>query len=381
MGGQGVVSPNEGNVRSVLIVRSAFGEIYELAWLRALRELGIDADLFDTHSYIPLNIAGRLQQRYLWGPHLDRVNRLLVERVEEMRPDVVVFYHGHHYRAETIAEVAKRSFVCGSHCDDPFGRPHLREYRLLLKALPEYDGYHVNRERNISEALALGVKRARVLMMYYIPWIHYPSSLSPVEQAAWGSDVVYAGHMEPDHRIECLSSVVRNGFKCRIYGGEVGWRTELPRDVYEAVRPIPNVRGDDYRRVLCASKIAACFFSKWNRDQYTNRSWEIPACGVFLLSERTPAMQEFYTEGKEAEFFDTAEEFIDKVRFYLGNETARLAIAAAGHVRVLKSGHDIYSRMRQWIGDVEEWQGEKREEGEAVIQGTAIQKQEMSCHD
>lgn len=375
MGGQSVLSPNEVHVRSVLIVRSAFGEIYEFAWLRALRELGVRADLFDTHSYIPSNIAGRLQQRYLWGPHIDRVNRLVVERVEQTRPDVVVFYHGHHYRAQTIAEIAKRSFVCGSHCDDPFGRPHLREYRLLIKALPEYDGYHVNRERNIREAMCRGVKRARVLMMYYIPWIHYPCRLNVPEQTAWGSDVVYAGHMEPDHRIECLSSVVRNGFKCRIYGGEVGWRTGLPESVYRVVQPIPNVRGDDYRRVLCASKIAACFFSKWNRDQYTNRSWEIPACGAFLLSERTPAMQEFYTEGKEAEFFDTPEEFIDKVRFYLGNETARMRIAAAGYARVLKSGNDIYSRMRQWLADIEEWRSERRD------QESAIPRQEMSCHD
>ena len=369
-----------GKVRSVLIVRSAFGEIYELAWLRALRELGIEADLFDTHSYIPSNLAGRLQERYLVGPHIDRVNRMVVDRVKEMHPDAVVFYHGHHYRADTIAQIAKRSFVCGSHCDDPFGRPHLREYRLLMKSLPEYDGYHVNRECNIAEAIAHGVKRARVLMMYYIPWLHHPCTLSAEEQRAWGSDVVYAGHMEPDHRIECLSAVVRDGFKCRIFGGDVGWRAALPKDVYTVVRPIPNVRGNDYRRALCASKIAACFFSKWNRDQYTNRAWEIPACGVFLLSERTPAMQSFYTEGTEAEFFDTPDEFIDKVRFYLRNETARIRIASAGLARAMRSENDIYSRMRQWLADVTEWRFQKRGQGEASIEASPINKR-MAFYD
>jgi len=134
----------------------------------------------------------------------------------------------------------------------------------------------------------------------------------------------------------------------------------LPRDVYTTVKPIFYARGADYRRALCASKIGTCFFSRWNRDQYTTRSWEIPACGTFLLSERTPAMQEFYREGKEAEFFEGPEEFMDKVKFYLDNDAARKRIAAAGYARVIASGNDIYSRMRQWLADVTDWRCEKQ---------------------
>ncbi len=346
-------------VESVLIVQSAFGEIYEPTWLRALRDLGIKAELFGTHSYIPANLAGRLEQRYLIGPHIGKVNRMVLKRMKEMRPDVVHFYQGHHYHAETIAQVAEVTFASGLHCDDPFGRPERREYRLLMKALPEYDGYHLNRQCNVAEAAAFGVKRARVLMTYYIPWLHYPCSLSAQEQQTWESDVVFAGHVEPDLRIECLSRAARSGIKCRIFGGEAQWRSALPGDVYRVVQPTPKVRGSDYRKALCASKIGACFFSKWNRDQYTNRSWEIPACGVFLLSERTPAMQEFYSEGKEAEFFESPEEFINKVQFYLRNEATRKRIAASGYARVTASGNDIYSRMRQWLTDIAEWRYEK----------------------
>jgi hypothetical protein len=353
-------SLNNNRLESVLIARSAFGEIYEHAWLKALRDLGIKAELFDTHCYIPQNLAGRLEQHYLLGPHIGKVNRLVVERVREMRPDVAHFYQGHHYTPETIAQVANLTFASGSHCDDPFGRRHRREYQLLMKALPEYDGYHVNRQCNVAEAAACGVKRVRVLMTYYIPWMHYPCALSAQEQRDFGSDVVFAGHMEPDLRIECLSRVARAGLRCRIFGGEAQWRSALPGDVYRVAGPTPNVRGADYRRALCASKIASCFFSKWNRDQYTNRSWEIPACGTFLLSERTPAMQEFYCEGKEAEFFESLEEFIDKVQFYLRDESARKRIAAAGYARVIASGNDIYSRMRQWLADVTKWRDEKQ---------------------
>jgi spore maturation protein CgeB len=355
-----MVASGGNKVESVLLVRSAFGEIHELAWLRALRDLGIEVELLDTHSHIPANLAGRMEQRYLFGPHIGRVNRMVVEHARKMGPDVVHFYQGHHFTAETIANVAQIAFTSGLHNDDPFGRPDLREYRLLLGALPKYDGYHVNRECNLAEATAYGIKRVRVLMMYYIPWLHYPCFLSAQEQKNFGSDVVFAGHMEPDLRVECLSEVIRAGMKCRIFGGDPEWRSVLPRDAYESVRPIFHARGADYRRALCASKIGACFFSKWNRDQYTTRSWEIPACGVFLLSERTPAMQGFYREGEEAEFFEGPEEFIDKARFYVNNEDARKRIAAAGYSRVIASGNDIYSRMRQWLADVTDWHNEKQ---------------------
>ncbi|HVN92786.1 MAG TPA: glycosyltransferase [Terracidiphilus sp.] len=351
-------APGANNIESVLLVRSAFGEIHELAWLRALRDLGIRVELFDTHSYIPRNLAGRIEQRYLRGPHIRKVNRMVIERARAMRPDVIHFYQGHHYSAETITAVSQFAFVSGSHDDDPFGRPRFREYRLLMKALCQYDGYHVNRQCNIAEAASYGVKRARVLMMYYIPWLHYPCSLSPQEQAEFGSDVVFAGHMEPDLRIECLSGVIRSGIKCRIFGAEAEWKSALPPDADEALQPGGYARGEDYRRALCASKIGACFFSKWNRDLYTTRAWEIPACGVFLLSERTAPMQEFYREGKEAEFFGSPAEFIDKVRFYLNNDTARERIAKAGYARVIASGNDVYSRMRQWLADVSCWRNE-----------------------
>ena len=348
-------------VESVLLVRSAFGEIHELAWLRALRDLGIQVELFDTHTHIPPNLAGRLEQRYLAGPHIRKVNRMVLEGARTMRPDVVHFYQGHHYTAETIANVAQIAFASGS--------AQRRSIRKIgspgIPSSSEGDCRNTTVITSIGNVISRrplpsGVKRARVLMMYYIPWLHFPCSLTAQEQKDFGSDVVFAGHMEPDLRVECLSGVIRAGLKCRIFGGAEEWTSALDQDAYESVRPIFHARGADYRRALCASKIGVCFFSKWNRDRYTTRSWEIPACGVFLLSERTSAMQEFYCEGKEAEFFDNSEEFIDKARFYVNNESARKKIAAAGYARVIASGNDIYSRMRQWLADVTSWRNEKQ---------------------
>jgi hypothetical protein len=88
----------------------------------------------------------------------------------------------------------------------------------------------------------------------------------------------------------------------------------------------------------------------------------LPPCALCKQDRdlRTPAMQEFYREGKEAEFFEGPEEFMDKVKFYLDNNAARMRIAAAGYARVIASGNDIHSRMRQWLADVADWRREKQ---------------------
>ena len=78
-----------------------------------------------------------------------------------------------------------------------------------------------------------------------------------------------------------------------------------------------------------------------------------------MLSERTPIMEEMFEEGKEAEYFSSSEEFLDKIGFYLCNGSARNRIAAAGHRRVVTSGHDVYSRMKQWLVDISDWVGYK----------------------
>jgi len=367
---------NNTQIRSVLIVRGAFGQMYEPAWHRALNELGINCRLFDCHAMTLPGVLGRVERRVLAGPGIKRVRRNLISIVKQERPDVTLLYQGHYCNKQTLEQLRPATFIAGYHNDNPFGpKQNMLRYRHFLPSLPLYHGFHVYRERNVQEMVNAGVPRVKVLMSYYLPWLDYPHKLSSAELGHLGCDVVFAGHCENDMRSECIAKLVRDNTQVKIYGVERYWKRDLPKDVYAKVKPIPLVFGEDYRKAICGSKMALSFFSKWNQDQYTRRVFEIPACGVFLLSERTSTMQGLFAEGVEAEFFSSADECLEKVRFYLNNDAARRKIAEGGYRRVTTSGHDIYSRMKQWLADVALW---RRESGMGTSDAIKVRR-DTSC--
>jgi spore maturation protein CgeB len=86
------------------------------------------------------------------------------------------------------------------------------------------------------------------------------------------------------------------------------------------------------------------------------RTFEVPACKAFFLAERTAAHQELFEEGKEAEFFSSAEECADKVRFYLRADSERNRIAEQGYRRCLNSDYSLHSSVAKAVAQIQSLQ-------------------------
>jgi spore maturation protein CgeB len=106
---------------------------------------------------------------------------------------------------------------------------------------------------------------------------------------------------------------------------------------------------DDYPVALACAGIGLGLLSKRFPETTTTRTFEIPACGTFLLAERTADHLSLYEEGREAEFFSSTGELVEKARFYTANPALRERIAQAGRERYLRSGHTRRTRYREML--------------------------------
>ncbi len=322
--------------------------------MRALERLGhqvLPVPLSRTHRE---NSWDSIQKRVLRAKRYERTldakateasSEVLTTALEN-RPDLVWLEWPRLITAETISQIKRRlpaTQVVSFQHDNPFADRTYASYGWgrFFEALPYYDLHLVKRPADIQEYQSRGAKRVELFTDGYCEELFYPETPRPVSN---DFQVVFIG-TSLDYRVGVLDRLTRQ-FKLDIHiFGERWNRTKLYWTRRELLHP--PAEGEVYRRVVCGSKIALGFVSHSNRDDWTIRTFEVPACGAFFLTERTKSHQQFYEEGKEAEFFASPEECRDKILYYLSHDSARERIAAAGRERCLKSGYGLTARMQQ----------------------------------
>ncbi|WP_166332531.1 CgeB family protein [Sphingobacterium chungjuense] len=216
-----------------------------------------------------------------------------------------------------------------------------------LEGIPLYDIHFTTKSYVIDELKRLGAKRVVFTNKHYEHTFHYPRNLSSEEIERLGGDVGFIGMWEQE-RCDSILFLAKNGIKVKVFGGGK-WQDY--KDV-ENLEVLPAVYSEDYSKALQAFKISLCFLRKINADLQTSRSMEIPACGGFMLAERTSEHLTLFSEGKEAEFFSSNEELLQKCHYYLKHDNERTQIVDAGVLRCQSSGYsnrDAIKRMLEIV--------------------------------
>lgn len=334
--------------------------IYEKSSAEALHELGVQVIPFSWKEFF-YGTFGRVQRSIPFpGPAVFGLNSKLIQKVDEIRPDVLWIWRGTHILPSTLEKIKKKfgTKLISYNNDDPFGPKahgnapwhHYFLWRMYIKTLPCFDYNFVYRQLNIEEAKECGAKNPHVLMPYFVPSMHRPVELNEEDKKKYECDVVFVGHYEADGRVDYLRALVDAGVHVKLFGGGA-WNRDVLGNLADYFGDTSPAQGEEYCKALCGAKMCLAFLSKLNRDTYTRRCFEIPACGQLLICEKTDDLARIFKEDEEAVFFLDKNELVQKALFYLRNEILLKKIANDGSIKV-KCGYKVKDVMNKFINTI-----------------------------
>lgn len=317
----------------------------------ALEELGPHVVRFPYEPYtwaerasLPVRAVRKAAPRLFVGG----INRALLAAVRESRPDIVWVDKGVYFTTATLRAAmevrtrrGQRPLFLHFHPDDAF---HPTIYSALYKdTLLLYDCHFIPHRWVMDDHRRRGAKRVEFWPYGYYPAVHAPVPPSEAPGPDFGPDVSFVGRWEKG-RAEWLERLASGGIGLGVWG--TIWDRLAPDSPLRAHLRFRSAIGRELAAVASLSKISLGFLSETNYDGHTSRTFEIPACGGFMLAQRSAGQLEFFEEGREIECFSSYEEMHDKIRFYLTHDSARESIRAAGRERCLRSGYSYQERFR-----------------------------------
>jgi len=312
---------------------------------RAIERLGHRVSEFDTDPYLAsgLPLLRKIRNRTLIGRSVARFNRDLLAKADADRPDLIWFEKAVYLYPKTLRALrALGIYTLSFNIDNPFGPRRDPGRRLLLATIPEFDLHLVQREINLVDYRRAGARDVILMRTAYEPTVHFPPP------AGWSDvdrryDVVFIGSCY-DNRAEFLTQLaMRHGVPLTIWGDH--WQRAMSASAQAALWRGPAIYNDSYRETMWRSRICLSFVTHSNRDDVAHKSFEIAACGAFLLAEDTPGHQAHFIANHEAVFFRDVDEGVAQIRRFLPNEAARAEIATAGRRRAESSGYSNDARI------------------------------------
>ena len=310
-----------------------------------LRELGhrvVGLELYPPEHFGNPTFFQRARRRLFGLADAGRINQRILEHVNQKRWDVLWIDKGLLVEANTLHQVKQLQPDCvlvGYSPDDMMHRAcSSRQFRAHL---PLYDIFFTNKSYGVSELQGIGARRVVFFDNGFDRHTHAPVEVTDEDRRQVGGPVGFIGDFEAE-RARSMNLLAESGVSVRIWGPNWHKLTKSHPNLQIEYRPL---LGREYARAICAFDINLGFLRKYARDLQTTRSVEIPACGGFMIAERTTEHLNLFEESKEAEFFSSDEELLRKVRYYLEHPEERTRIALAGRERCLVGKYSNHDRL------------------------------------
>jgi spore maturation protein CgeB len=301
--------------------------------------MGHEIVSLDTNRFNPgTGVLGKISFLLSAGPKVTHLNREVLRLAQQHKPDI--FWADKVLQLQPATVLRCRRMGIQTVCymiDNAFGPRRDSGLRLYKKSIPSFDLHCTQRDVSVADLKRHGARNVIKIQTAYDRFAHYPPPMG-WSDADRNRGVSFIGSPYDD-RAQFLLRIAQAGLPVVISGAERAWQRALTPAQFESMYREGELQADAYREGIWRSKINLSFLTKSNQDEFTHKSFEIAGCAGFLLVERSPGHLSRFAEDKEAVFFSSVEECIQKIKLYLPDEAARTRIANAGRERAERDGY------------------------------------------
>lgn len=286
-------------------------------------------DYFPTKWRGSVRILRRLFRRWMQTEYNNAVRELL--QIESL--DFLLAFKGMLLQPETLQEFRNRGVPCYCLYPDVSFQDH---GNTIWRCASLYDCVFTTKSYHLEDPrITTHVRQLKLVRHGFDAAVHRPIPMDHKLKAAYGSDVSFVGvwSAKKEATLLQLISAVPN-IDLKIWGP--AWERADPQvQEFWCGR---GAYGDETSAIYSLSKINLGLLSEAGTgtrqgDQTTARTWQIPACGAFMLHEHTKELETYFETGREVITFSNGPELVEKMEFYLANENERGRVQTAAFER------------------------------------------------
>jgi spore maturation protein CgeB len=209
----------------------------------------------------------------------------------------------------------------------------------IWKCLPLYDCVFTTKSFHMDDSSIVNhVQDLQLIPHGFDPEVHRPLTLSGELRDYYACDISFVGVWSPKKE-RILASLVEEIPELNIKIWGPFWDRSQP-----SVRARWQGRaayGDELAAICSCSEINLGLLSEAgvgvsSGDRTTARTWQIPACGGFMLHEDTAELRQYFEVGSEIAAFQDKQSLVQAVKEYLADPVRREQIRTAGHTRCIR---------------------------------------------
>lgn len=261
-------------------------------------------------------------------------NRAILGAVEGLRPDVFATVKGVSIGPATLGALRRTGALTLNYYPDF----HFDHGGLNRESLFAYDLFVTTKSFQLDWLMErLGPERIGFVHHGYCPDVH--RRVDGIGADGGFADIFYAGDHTP-YKEAWLSAVAEAFPERRLVIAGERWARAARRPPLQHCVLGRRLTGEDYASAIGRSRITLAVHSGpagpegWS-DLVSTRTFEIPACGGFMLHIDNPEVRALFEPGREIDVFSTRAELCERIGFYLDRPALRAVTATRAHARAV----------------------------------------------